>query len=120
MIDTHYKIERLAEFIGWSSSNRGSPGGDALRSGIFEHVLIGSGQESRRVVYWDNGERASASKRSIDAAIGRAAVIVQPHGHDSHAVDIGGGSESECAARSNGRLSGEEFGVIGGDDKVQE
>src|SRR5438034_515494 len=102
----------LAGFIRRSGADRSGPAGHSLRSGVFKHRLIGSGDEGGSIVDCEDDDKERLRSRSITPAIGCSAVIMQRQSDNGSAVGVGRWSVAERSIQGYGGLGGKELRMI--------
>ena len=112
------EVDGLARLVGGPGADGGGPAGDGLRPASSSTVWLAPLVKDGASLTGRDGDGEGLGGAGVDAAVGRAAVVVDAHGDRGGAVGVGGRGVGEGAGRADRRLDREEGGVVVGDDEV--
>ena len=108
---------RLTGFVcATAGTDAGCPVGNRQCRSVLQHADIGTFDEHRRVVDAGNGDVESLRRRSIDAAIGRATVVLDVHTNGRRTAHVGGCGVGQHTGWAHGRRGAEQRGVAVGNN----
>ena len=112
MIVRHQKTQSLAGVFARTSAHARRPVRDRLRSGIFGHDLIHSFDKTRGIIHRVDRDGKGLRNARVHAAVGRAAIVPQPHRDRGRAVRVHRQGVGQSSGRRDRGLSRKQTRVV--------